>query len=239
MGELGFDYSGCHIVVTGGTQGVGLEIARGFRDCGANVTVTGRQYLTSYYDADLARFNYVQLNLTDPDSIASVSETLGPVDALINAAGSGLSSNRDLDPEFIVQATRIGLIGPIQLTTRLRYRLAESRIHGGGSVVHAPPTQQWFAMTHPESAQAELAKVTGQLGSSWTRHGVRVNAIATSPIVPTQTRGLQIQIAAHSGPLLTRASSSATRSHPDITDLTLFLASRGAAALTAQVLTVR
>ena len=53
MGELGYDYSGCHIVVAGGTRGAGLAIARGFRDFGATVTITGRQYLTSYYDADL------------------------------------------------------------------------------------------------------------------------------------------------------------------------------------------
>jgi 3-oxoacyl-[acyl-carrier protein] reductase len=238
MGEVGFDYSGCHIVVTGGTQGTGLKLARGFRDFGASVTVTGRQYLTSYYDADLARFAYAQLDLNDPDSIASVAESLGPVDVLINAAGSGVASSGDSDREFIVQATRLGLVGPIQLTTRLRYRLAESRIPGGGSVVHAPGTQQWFAMSHAESAQAELAKITRQLGTAWTRHGVRVNAITAPIVVPTQTRGLQVQIAAHSGPLLTRASS-ATRAQPDITDLALFLASRGAAALTGQTLTVR
>ena len=243
MGELGFDYSGCHVVVTGGTQGTGLAIARGFRDFGATVTVTGRQYLTSYYDADLAHFNYVQLNLVDPDSIAAVAESLGPVDVLVNAAGafstSGGAADTTLnDREFIVQATGLGLIGPIQLATRLRYRLAESHIHGGGSVVQAVGAQEWFALTHPETAQTELARSTRQLGTSWSRHGVRINAISAPVVVPIQSRGLQVQIASHAGPLLTRTTTAIAHSQPDHTQLTLFLASRGAAGLTGQTLSV-
>lgn len=238
MGDLGFDYSGCKVVVTGGTQGAGLTIARGFRDSGASVTVTGRQYLTSYYDADLAHFHYVQLDLSDPDSIVSVAESLGPVDVLVNAAGSGVASIRESDREFVAQATQLGLIGPVQLATRLRFRLAESGIPGGGSVVFAPVTQQWFSLAYPETSHAEWAKTTRQLASAWTRHGVRVNAIAAPALVPAQSRGLQVQIAAHSGPLLTRSSASPVRTQPDVTDLVLFLASRGASTLSGQTLTV-
>jgi 3-oxoacyl-[acyl-carrier protein] reductase len=238
MGELGYDYSGCHVVVTGGTDGAGLQIAEGFRDFGATVTVTGRQYLTSYYDADLARFRYIQLDLTDPDSIVKVAEALGPVDVLVNAAGWEISASQELDREFIIQATRLGLIGPVQLATRLRFRLAESNIRGGGSVVYAPGTQQWFSVTHHEAAITELTKLTRHLGTSWARHRVRVNAITAPASVPVQSRGLRVQIESHSGPLLTRVNPPATRTEPDVTDLVLFLASRGAAALTGQTLVV-
>lgn len=239
MGELGYDYSGCHVVVTGGTRGAGLAIARGFRDFGATVTITGRQYLTSYYDADLARFRYAQLDLTDPDSIVSVAEGLGPVDVLVNAAVPGVrKSIAPADREFIVQATNLGLIGPIQLATRLRFRLAQSRIVGGGSLVNTPAIRQWFELTHPETAQAELARVTQQLGTSWLRHGVRVNSIAAPIVVPAQARGFRVQIDSHSGPLLTRVNGPTAKTQPDVTDLVLFLASRGAATLTGQTLTV-
>ncbi len=240
MGELGYDYSGCHVVVTGGTRGAGLAIARGFRDFGATVTVTGRQYLTSYYDADLARFRYAQLDLTDPDSIVSVAEGLGPVDVLVNAAVPGVNSNiAASDREFIVQATNLGLIGPIQLATRLRFRLAQSRIVGGGSLINTPATRQWFELTHPDSAASQMARVTQTLGNSWVRHGVRVNSIAAPIVVPSPARGLSVQIDSHSGPLLTRVSAPSARTQPGVTDLVLFLASRGAAALTGQTLSVR
>jgi len=37
-----FDYSGRTVLVTGGTAGIGLAIARAYRDAGASVFVTGR-----------------------------------------------------------------------------------------------------------------------------------------------------------------------------------------------------
>ena len=143
-----------------------------------------------------------------------VAEGLGPVDVLVNAAVPGVTKSiAPSDREFIVQATNLGLIGPIQLATRLRFRLAQSRIVGGGSLVNTPATRQWFELTHPDTAQAELARVTQQLGTSWVRHGVRVNSIAAPIVVPAQARGLSVQIESHSGPLLTRVNGP-TVSYP-------------------------
>ncbi|MGL5811520.1 MAG: SDR family NAD(P)-dependent oxidoreductase [Nocardioides sp.] len=243
MGDLGYDYSGCHVVVTGGTRGSGLRVAHAFREFGATVTVTGRQYLTSYYDADLEPFRYVQLELSDPDSIVSVAESLGRVDVLVNSASAGLRPTvEDADREFIIQAVRLGLLGPLQLATRLRFRLAQSRISGGGSVVNAPNTRDWFKLSHRDGAATEFTRHTEQMGANWGSHGVRVNAIlaaAPVPVTPPQQR-LAVQIEAHSGPLMTRVTAPPTTSaEPHIANLALFLASRGAASLTGQTLTVR
>ncbi len=38
-----FDYSGRHVLITGGTAGIGLAIAHAYRDAGAIVSVTGRK----------------------------------------------------------------------------------------------------------------------------------------------------------------------------------------------------
>ncbi len=50
--------------------------------------VTGRQALTGYYDADLSRFEYQQLRLTDRDSIAEVAGRIGHLDVLVNNASA-------------------------------------------------------------------------------------------------------------------------------------------------------
>jgi 3-oxoacyl-[acyl-carrier protein] reductase len=36
-----FDFSGCRVLVTGGTNGIGAGIARAFLDAGAEVVITG------------------------------------------------------------------------------------------------------------------------------------------------------------------------------------------------------
>lgn len=248
MGDLGYDFTGCHVVVTGGVRGSGLRIARGFREFGATVTVTGRQYLTSYYDDDLSAFDYCQLDLTDPDSIIEVALRLGQVDVLVNSAAPGSAAPARLstaEHEFVVQAAGLGLIGPRQFAARLRYRLAHSSIPGGGSVINAPDTRAWFELTHPHTAEAELRRITEHWGTAWARSGVRVNTVTVPPApaisVPTQSRGLRVQIDGQAGPLLTRVApqATATTNGTALCDVVLFLASRGAAGLTGQVLTVR
>ncbi len=239
MGDLGYDYSGCHVVVTGGTRGPGLEIARRFHRFGATVTVTGRQYLTSFYDADLTTFGYVQLELTNPDSIIDAAQRIGPVDVLVGAAAPPPPQGTPDEQEFVVQATRLGLVGPLQLATRLRSRLGQSQIPGGGSVVHAPGTIGWFELTHPGSASEEFERVTAHLGRTWSRHGVRVNAIVAPFSVPAQDRGMRVQIAPHSAPLVTRLEAPRARTQSGLADVTVFLASRGAASLSGQTLTIR
>ena len=53
-----FDFGGAEVLVTGGSNGIGLGIARAFADANAQVTVTGRRGSASEYDSDLAGFDY-------------------------------------------------------------------------------------------------------------------------------------------------------------------------------------
>ena len=49
-----FDFAGRHVLVTGGSSGIGLGIARAFEDAGAHVTITGTRISAADYDADRA-----------------------------------------------------------------------------------------------------------------------------------------------------------------------------------------
>jgi len=42
MTSVRFDFTGAHVLVTGGTSGIGHAIAGAFADAGADVTITGR-----------------------------------------------------------------------------------------------------------------------------------------------------------------------------------------------------
>ena len=40
---ISFDYSDASVLVTGGSNGIGLAIARAYKEAGADVTITGRR----------------------------------------------------------------------------------------------------------------------------------------------------------------------------------------------------
>ena len=84
------ELTGVHVLVTGGSHGIGIEIARECRARGARVTVLGRDKdrLTAVATELAARA--LVADLADQDRLATViaeAETgLGPVDVLINNA---------------------------------------------------------------------------------------------------------------------------------------------------------
>ena len=54
MAEIcSFDYSGRTVLVTGGTAGIGLAIARAYREAGASVFVTGRKPRQADYGEEI------------------------------------------------------------------------------------------------------------------------------------------------------------------------------------------
>lgn len=239
MGSASYDFTGRHVLVTGGTRGLGLSIARAFARSGARVTITGTQRLMAAYDADLGGFAYHALELTDHDSIAEVAAAVGRVDVLVNAAG--LRRQHDPDPqqrEFVSHAVRLGLVGPLHLASRLRHQLGQSSMRGGGAVVNTQALRRWFELSHGATqAHSAMLEQTARIGAEWARSGVRVNTVAATVVVPRQSR-LTVQIERNSGPLLTRAREQRSGTLQDVASVAQFLASDSAAYVTGQTIIV-
>lgn len=239
MGSASYDFTGRHVLVTGGTRGLGLSIAQAFARNGARVSVTGTERLASGYDADLSDFTYLRLELTDHDSIARVAQTVGDVDVVVNAAGLHIPDSTDPQQrEFVSHAVRLGLVGPLQLASRLRHVLAKSTMRGGGAVVNTQALRRWFELSHGvASAHSAMLEQTARLGAEWAGSGIRVNTVAATVVVPRQSR-ITVQIERHSGPLLTRPREQRSGTLQDVASVAMFLASTGAAYVTGQTIIV-
>lgn len=240
MGGPSYDFSDRRVLVTGGTRGLGYLVARMFAGSGARVTVTGTQSLTSFYDADLTGFGYHRVDLTDGESIAGLAADVGPVDIVVNNAAPRMAAGLDAsEREFVAHASRIGLVGPFQLASRLRLQMASSTHPGGGAIINLPSIKRWFDLTHGTlAAELEVERMTRRIGASWGRLGVRVNSITAPEMVPAQRSGLSVSIEQGSAPLLTRTRAPRTTTQREIVDVALFLASDGAAGLSGQTLAV-
>jgi NAD(P)-dependent dehydrogenase (short-subunit alcohol dehydrogenase family) len=108
------------ILITGASSGYGLETARYFHSHGWRVLATMR---TPREDVlpESDRIEILQLDVTDPDSIAAAFAMAGPIDVLVNNAGIGgigvvesmpLNKARDLfeTNTFAVMATTKAII---------------------------------------------------------------------------------------------------------------------------------
>lgn len=242
MSGLAQDFAGYRVLVVGGTRGHGHAIARGFADSGAHVTVTGTMMLPDLYDTDLAGLEHDMVDLTRQDSIAQLVTSVRRLDVLVLAAGCRLPTGLPgSEQAFVAEAVRSGILGPWFLATRLRLRLGQSPVPGGGCVLATGSVRRWLELATPADRSAEeLAALTTRHADAWDGIGVRVNTVldAPRPVVPRQG-GPTVAPGPQRARRDTLLRSREPRLQDAVTDLALFLASPSGARITGQTIRVR
>jgi NAD(P)-dependent dehydrogenase (short-subunit alcohol dehydrogenase family) len=119
-----------HIVIVGGTSGIGLATAiRAERDCDARVTAGGRTpaHIDAARSTLSARATVTPIDVTDPDSVESFFESAGPLDHLVVslAGGAALGPFRELDANGIAATLEVKLFGYLTVIRHALPRLAQ------------------------------------------------------------------------------------------------------------------
>lgn len=192
-------YDGRRVLVTGGGSGIGQAtvlrmLAEGGRVVAADVSPEGLAHTRSRAGAAVERLTTVVMDVADEASVVSgvrsAVETLGGLDALVNAAGILRSSHTEAtslaDFERVV---RVNLIG-----TFLVIREAiDALLHGSGpAVVNFSSTSAAFA--HPYMAAYSASKggvqaMTHALAAEYARRDVRFTCVQPGSISSGMTDG--------------------------------------------------
>jgi NAD(P)-dependent dehydrogenase (short-subunit alcohol dehydrogenase family) len=192
-------------VVTGGSKGIGLAVARALIKEGVRVGIVARgQEALEAARAGLAREGgqvcAVAADLTDPaaaaDAVARIEQALGPIDILVNSAGAA----RRHDPETLdagkwraaMDAKFFTYIYTQDAVLRsLRARGAPGaivNIIGSGGKTPAP--------THLAGGSANAALMLATVGaaSHYAKHGIRINAVNPGATVTDRVQeGLAVE----------------------------------------------
>jgi 3-oxoacyl-[acyl-carrier protein] reductase len=237
-----FDFFGAHILVTGGTSGIGLATASAFAASGAEVTVTGTKASSADYDIDLAQFHYIQMIAEAPASIDAAAEALARCDVLINNAGVsfyplGLDER---DPDVFDRSLAINLSAPYRLAQKLADKLAQSNLPGGGSVINIGSVTSLMGMAATlgyGTSKTGLLGMTRGLAVDLGAQGIRVNMVAAG-MVRTRMTAAVFEGSEWLAPTLARTPLGRLGEPDDIAGPVLFLCSDLASWITGQVLMV-
>jgi len=115
---------GRHALVTGGSHGIGVDIAKEFSRRGAAVTVLGRDAERLSAVAESINGNWFSLDLADEgafaDAIGQVEAAHGPVDILVNNAAVALVRGAgEYDPGDARRLMMVNSIAPMELVRQV------------------------------------------------------------------------------------------------------------------------
>jgi NAD(P)-dependent dehydrogenase (short-subunit alcohol dehydrogenase family) len=187
-----FDLSGKVAVVTGGSRGLGLEIAEGLAEAGARLAITARrrqwldpaeQHLAGLGADVLA----VEADVADPEGVRRTVDDavsrFGGIDILVNNAGlswGAPSLEFPLDKWELVLG--VNLTGVWLMSQAVAPRMIE---RGGGKIINVSSITAQMG-TEPElqdtvsynASKGGVDALTRDLAVKWARHGITVNAVA-------------------------------------------------------------
>jgi NAD(P)-dependent dehydrogenase (short-subunit alcohol dehydrogenase family) len=236
-----FDFGGSKVLVTGGSNGIGFGVASGFAEAGAQVTITGTRNKASEYDKDLSAFVYHPLQMTDPEGIQRVADSLDGLDVLINNAGANLPGGRnEWEPEVFEKSVAINLFGSFRMALACKDKLVASRLEGGGNIVNLASMSAFKAVPIVPgygAAKAGVVQMTKNLAVTWAGEGIRVNAVAPGLILSNMTAVMR-GIPELEDPEISHTPMGRWGMPEDVAPAVLFLCSAAARFITGQTLNV-
>lgn len=190
-----FRLDGKIALVTGAGRGIGEGCARGLAEAGAEVILMSRtgvelDELDSRIVADGGRARTVVCDVTDTAAVKALVPELGPIDVLVNNAGTNV-------PEPFVEVTEENYDRIMNLNVRAAFMVSQAvaktmiERSNGGSIIHI--SSQMGHVGAPNRTVYSTSKhategLTKAMAWDLAPHGIRVNAVAPTFIETSMTR---------------------------------------------------
>ena len=195
--SMKLDFEGRVVVVTGAGQGIGRGIALAFAEAGATVVAAGREPARLQETCALAaaaggRAMAETLDVADtrraPAFASAVEARHGPIDVLVNNAGTSLREpTGDVTEEAWDATFAVNTRGVFFLTQAVGRGMTARR---RGAVVNVGSVYQMVGrreMAAYAASKGGVAQLTRVLALEWAAHGVRVNCVAPGYVLTPLT----------------------------------------------------
>lgn len=231
-----------HVILSGGSRGVGMALATGLLDAGYRVSTFSRKATT--FTTSLAndeRFFFDAVNVADPVSLAkfvtAAVERFGVPYGLVNCAGIAADGVLATMPESkIDHLLAVNLAGALKLSRLvIRSMLRESR---PGSIVNISSTvghRGYSGLAAYSATKAGLDGMSRALARELGARRIRVNSVAPGYLESEMTLELS---EAQRQQIIRRTPLQRLGSPGDVVGPVLFLLSEASAFITGQILLV-
>ena len=244
-----FDLRGRVALVTGGSRGLGLQIAEALGEAGAKVMLTSRKAADlEQAVADLSQrgidARWIAADAADPEQVHRVCtetvERLGPVDILVNNAGATWGAPAEDYPLDAWDKVMNLNVRSIFLASQAVARASmiprnSGRIINMASIAGLRGSSRMKTIAY-NTSKAAVMNFTRTLAGEWGPYGITVNALAPGMFPSKMTRGTLESVGQDA--LAARAPLRRIGDDDDLKGAALLFASAAGKFITGQILAV-
>lgn len=255
-----YDLGGKVAVVTGGSIGLGKQMAEGLAEAGADIAIANRRIDMGQETAEeLQRFGgrtlAVAMDVTDRQQVVEamreVEDELGRVDILVNNAGISLENPLATDEENLEtwqKVMSVNVAGIYLCTSAVVPGMKERRygkiinissIYGANGIdrsLYVDDLDDPFALHSYAASKGAVVNLTRDLAASLGRFNINVNAILPATFVTDQNRHILPEKVLQK--IRERTPLGRTGTDDDLKGVAVFLASDASKYVTGQMLAV-
>ena len=246
-----FKLTGRRALITGGSRGLGLEMARALGEAGAEVIIAGSDEVHLQSACNNLRSSGVnaksaQADLSRPEEAERLCDVLlrdfGTIDILINNVGGRRinTPTEDLALEDWQRILDLNLTQAFILTKRLGAAMIPrrwGRIINISSINALWPGRAMRGRSY-EAAKGALTMFTKAVAADWAVHGVTVNAIAPGPFLTDANRRWISEKPEFENEVAASIPMGRWGRPEEIAPLALYLASDASSYMTGSVLVI-
>jgi len=244
-----FDLTGRIALVTGGSRGLGLQIAEALGEAGAKVMLSSRkaadlEEAAAHLSAKGIDARWIAADASNPDDarriVTETLERLGQVDVLVNNAGAAWGAPAEDHPleawDKVMNLNIRSLFVISQAAAKLSMiPRQQGRIINVASIAGLggnPPGMETLAYNTSKGAVVNFTKA---LAAEWGEHGINVNALAPGFFPSRMTQGTLERMG---DDLVKHAPLRRLGDDDDLKGAALLFASAAGKHITGQVLAV-
>ncbi|MGL5235710.1 MAG: gluconate 5-dehydrogenase [Empedobacter falsenii] len=243
-----FDLSGKIALITGGTHGLGLAMAEGLAQAGAELVITSttpsklEEALQYYKSKGFTVTGYI-FDVTDQlqakKQIELIEKNHGQIDILVNNAGIIKRVLAvDMNVEDFRKVIDVDLVGPFIMSQLVAKGMIERK---AGKIINICSMMSELGRDNVSayaSAKGGLKMLTRNLATEWAKHNIQVNGIGPGYFATSQTEPIRVDGNPFNEFIINRTPAGRWGNPKDLAGTAVFLASEASNFVNGQIIYV-